>query len=235
VHLPQSDPPYAIQRLAALGPLDTAARNALERAVASAYLVRARSELLSEGEEISSPCLIVQGWAARTRMLSDGRRQFLNFLLPGDLVGLYQHDCALAVSAVVALTDVKLCRAPSGDTSPALEQVYAVSKAFEEAYLLSQITRLGRLNAHERICDVLLELLERLELAGQSQGGTFDFPLTQEMLGDAVGLTPVHVNRMVQQARREGWIEWRGRRIQIKDTAALADRLGRSPTRVQGR
>ena len=223
-----------MQRLAALGKLDEAALRALDRAVASAYGVRARSELMSEGEEIAAPFLMVQGWAARTRVLSDGRRQLLGFLLPGDLIGLYEHERALAVSTIVALTDVKLCRAPSGAVSPALAQVYGVSKSLEEAYLLAQITRLGRLNANERICDVLLELLERLELAGLADGNKFEFPLTQEMLGDVVGLTPVHVNRMVQQARREGNIEWRGRRVTIKDRDALADRLGRSPTRVQG-
>ena len=119
--------------------------------------------------------------------------------------------------------------------SPSLGRAYAVSKAIEEAHLLAQITRLGRLNALERLGDLMLELRERLELAGQLRNGSFDVPLTQEMLSDVLGLTPVHVNRMVQQARRQGWLEWRAKRVTIKDPAALAARFGRVPTRVQAR
>ena len=118
---------------------------------------------------------------------------------------------------------------------PALAQAYAVSHALEEAYLLAQITRLGRLNALERLADVMLELRERLALSGLVRGDTFDMPLTQEMLADVLGLTPVHINRMVQQARRQDWLEWRAKRVTIKDTAALASKVGRTPARVQAR
>src|SRR4029453_12642178 len=103
---------------------------------------RPRSELLTEGHEIREALLIVEGWAARVRILSDGRRQFLSFLLPGDLVGLCRHERALAVSNVVAITPLKTCRAPDGDLHPSLSKAYAVSHALEEAYLLAQITRL---------------------------------------------------------------------------------------------
>ena len=223
----------ALTRLSALAPLDAEAMQALERSIAASVTDRVRSELLTEGREIPAALLIVEGWAARVRILSDGRRQFLSFLLPGDLVGMCQQDRPLAVSTVVAITPLKTCRAPDGDLYPALKKAYAVSGALEEAYLLAQITRLGRLNALERLADVMLELRERLALAGQVRGGTFDMPLTQEMLSDVLGLTPVHINRMVQQARRQDWLEWRAKRVTIKDTAALASRVGRSPVRVQ--
>ena len=223
----------AVTRLSALAPLDAEAIQALERSIASSATDRARSELLTEGREIQAALLIVDGWAARVRILSDGRRQFLSFLLPGDLVGLCRHARPLAVSTVVAITPVKTCRAPDGDLYPALGEAYAVSHALEEAYLLAQITRLGRLNALERLADVMLELRERLALAGQVRNNMFDMPLTQEMLADVLGLTPVHINRMVQQARRQDWLEWRAKRVTIKDTAALASRVGRTPVRVQ--
>lgn len=223
----------AVTRLSALAPLDAEAVHALERSIASSVTDRMRSELLTEGREIPAALLIVEGWAARVRILSDGRRQFLSFLLPGDLVGMCRHTRALAVSTVVAITPLKTCRAPDGDQYPTLGEAYAVSHALEEAYLLAQITRLGRLNALERLADVMLELRERLGLAGQVRNGTFDMPLTQEMLADVLGLTPVHINRMVQQARRQDWLEWRARRVTIKDVAALASKVGRTPVRVQ--
>lgn len=223
----------AITRLSALTQLDAEAMQALERSIASSVTDRARSELLTEGREIPAALLIVEGWAARVRILSDGRRQFLSFLLPGDLVGMCRQERPLAVSTVVAITPLKTCRAPDGSLYPALARAYAISHAFEEAYLLAQITRLGRLNALERLADVMLELRERLTLSGQVRNGTFDMPLTQEMLADVLGLTPVHINRMVQQARRQDWLEWRAKRVTIRDESALASKVGRIPVRVQ--
>jgi CRP-like cAMP-binding protein len=223
----------AVTRLLALAELDGDARNALQRAIAASVTDRSRSELLSEGQEIGAPLLVVEGWAARVRILPDGRRQFLGFLLPGELIGMCPHSRPLALCTVVAITPVRTCRAPDPALFPALREAYAVSKALEEAHLLAQITRLGRLNALERLGDVMLELLERLALGGQVRNATFAMPLTQEMLSDVLGLTPVHVNRMVQQARRLGWFEWRAKRVTIKDAAALAAEVGRTPTRVQ--
>jgi CRP-like cAMP-binding protein len=223
----------AITRLSALEPLDEEAVELLERAIAAAVTERPREELLSEGHEIPAALLIVAGWAARVRILADGRRQFLSFVLPGELVGMCKQERPLAVSTVIAITQVTTCRAPDSKLHPALERAYAISNALEEAYLLAQITRLGRYSALERLADVMLELRERLVLAGQVRDGRFDMPLTQEVLADVLGLTSVHVNRMVQQARGEGWLEWRARRVTIADPFGLASKIGRAPVRVQ--
>lgn len=225
----------AIARLAALAPLDAEALQALERAVASSVTDLPRAELLTEGRPIPAARLMVEGWAARMRILLDGRRQFLSFVLPGELIGLCAHDRPLALSTIMAITPVKTCRAPEATVSPALVRAYDLSKAHEEAYLLAQITRLGRLSALERLADVMLELLERLTLAGLARGNRFEMPLTQEQLSDVIGLTPVHINRMIQQARRRGWLEWRAKRVTIHNPAALAATVGRAPTRVQAR
>jgi CRP-like cAMP-binding protein len=223
----------AIARLAALTPLDSAALQALERAIAAGAIARPGSELFTEGRPIPAPLLIVEGWAARMRMLPDGRRQFLGFLLPGDLVGMHQYERPLALSTVAAITPVKTCRAPAAHLSPALAQVYGISRAHEEAYLMAQITRVGRLTALESLGDLMLELLERLELAGLAADGSFVLPMTQEMVSDVLGLTPVHVNRMVQQARRLGWLEWRAKRVTIDDPTGLAARVNHMPVKVQ--
>ena len=223
----------AAVRLAGLASLDAAELDALEQAIAASATDRPRAELLREGHPIPASLLIVEGWAARVRILSDGRRQFLSFLLPGELIGMCQHKRPLAVSTVIAITPLTTCRVPDRAHHPELSQAYGVSHALEEAYLLAQITRLGRLSALERLGDLMLELHERLSLAGLVRGGTFEMPLTQEMLADVLGLTPVHINRMVQQARREGWLEWRARRVTIKDAGELAARVGRTPVRVQ--
>lgn len=218
-----------LRKFLALTKLDEAAVTALEKALALATTHRARTELLREGQPIKATLLIVKGWAARVRYLPDGRRQILSLLLPGDIIG----NRAVAASTVVPLTDVRTCNAPSADLSPSLSQAYAVSSAIEEACLLAQITRLGRMNALQKLYDLVLELHERLSLAGETPNGSFDFPMTQDMVADVLGLTAVHVNRTAQQARHEGWLDWHGKQMTIKDPAAMAAIVSRTPLTVR--
>lgn len=222
----------AVLRMEALTPLDPVARQALQAAVARSRKIAPRRELMIEGREIRETLLVVRGWAARVRILGDGRRQIMNFTLPGDLVGLCAQDRPVASATIVAMTPVSVCTAPDVSISPALAQAYAISRARDEAYLLAQIARLGRFNAHERIADLFLELLERLEMAGLAGQGRFVLPLTQEVLADALGLTAVHVNRMLQQARRAGELSWQSKELVIHDPAALARQVCRVPVKV---
>jgi len=226
------DPGAAVRRLNTLVPLDDDATFALTDALTTARPIKPRRELIGEGHEIVEPLLILSGWAARVRFLADGRRQFLSFLLPGDVVGLGQQSRPVATATVIALTPVEICSAPLRDKSPALAEAYALSRALDEAYLLANITRLGRLNAQERIGDLFLELLERLRMAGLESGNSFALPLTQEMIADALGLTSVHVNRMIQLFRREGDLTWKTGRLTLTDPVALARKINRQPVRV---
>jgi CRP-like cAMP-binding protein len=133
---------------------------------------------------------------------------------------------------VIAITDVELCQAPEPNASPALARIYALSRAHDDAYILAHITRLGRMNAYERLADLLLELFERLELAGLCGGGHYHMPLTQEMLADALGLTSVHINRTLQVLRREGALGLKGRELALSDPSLLRRQIGRAPIRV---
>ena len=225
----------ALTRLMALAALDQPAIAALQAAMEEARAVRSRRDIITEGREITQALLLLSGWAARVRLLPDGRRQFLSFLLPGDLIGACDHPHAVAVSTVIAMSDVTVCALPQAEPGSPLHIAYAVSRAIDEGHLLAQITRLGRLNAQERISDLLLELYERLTLNGSVSGNGFDLPLTQETLADALGLTSVHVNRMLQQARREGDMQWRVGHVKLSDPAGLARKIGHVPVRVSVR
>lgn len=225
-------PSPLLTRMARLGAGGAEAQSALTAAITRSTPVRVRRELTTEGRDLGPARALVSGWAARVRLLLDGRRQFVSFLVPGDLVGIASQPDAVATSTVIAITDVAVAVLPEPGAAPGLAQAYATSAALDEAYLVAQVTRLGRLNAQERIGDLLLELHERLALAALAEGNGFAMPLTQEMLADALGLTPVHVNRMLQLARREGDIEWRPGRVTLTDTAALAQKVGRAPIRV---
>jgi CRP-like cAMP-binding protein len=222
----------ALRRLDALVPLDGAAKAALVGALARTRFIEPERELMVERQDITHPLLIARGWAARVRVFPDGRRQILSFLLPGDLVGNCQHSNPCALSTVIALTDVSVCLAPRASVSPTLAEAYAISDALEEAYLLAHIARLGRLTAHERICDLLLELLERLKLADLADNCSFELPLTQEKLADVLGLTAVHTNRMLQLSRRENELTLKGGHLVLADPDGLAEKIGRARTCV---
>lgn len=226
--------PPAVRLLARLSPLGEDDLAMLCEAAGDLRQVISRKEIEREGTPVKYPRLLLRGWAARVRQLADGRRQLLSFVLPGDLIGLCAQPRPLAVTTVIALSDVAWCIAPSPGASAQLADAYATGLALEEAYRLAQICRLGRLNAQERMGDLLLELLERLSLAGLADENGFDLPLTQEMLADALGLTPVHINRTLQQMRRAGDIDWKGGRLTIHDPATLAAKAGREPVRVSG-
>ena len=195
----------AFRRLTSLVELDPEAIALLAHNIGNGRTLPIRGELLREGTPISTPMILLSGWAARIRQLENGGRQIMSFLLPGDLVGNCRHEGPIAVSSVVALTSL---------------------------HLLDQITRLGRLNAEERILDLFLELHERLSLCGLADQGQIVFPLTQEMLADATGLTQVHVNRTLQILRKRGDITLNAGSLTILDPAALSARVGRAPTKV---
>jgi CRP-like cAMP-binding protein len=189
----------------------------------------AGTELLREGEIIPGPRYILDGWALRTRYLSDGRRQIFGFVLPGDGIGLCERELPLALTNLVACTPMALadasgvrsaCLGLSG-SFPQITRAHQRAMALDEAHLLNQIIRIGRQTAYERLAHLLLELNTRCRAAGLSDGATFDLPLTQEILADCLGLSTVHVNRTLQTLRREQLIEQKPPIITIRNKEKL--------------
>lgn len=173
----------------------------------------AGEELAAEGQAPRRARFVLSGWACRQRILPDGRRQIFSFLLPGDGFGL---DGRPALSSIVALTALEtvdaepaLAAALSGE-APGLKVAVDQMRRIDQALLLDHMVRLGRQTAYERVAHVMLELQHRMEVAGLGDANRFPLPLTQEILADALGLSIVHVNRTLQQLRRERLIELRG-------------------------
>ena len=163
------------------------------------------------------PRLIVGGWACRPRILPDGRRQMLGVLLPGDMMGDRGERRPLAMNPVIALTPVR--------TIGIARLVQAVRMEPQDH---PGIVRLGGQSALQRTAHLLLELHHRLSVIGFVHGGTFPMPLTQDTLGELLGLSLVHINRIVSQMRREELALIRGGVVTIQDfprLALLADRI----------
>ncbi|WP_333571538.1 Crp/Fnr family transcriptional regulator [Sphingomonas sp.] len=205
----------ASTRLGALASLSDDERRSLRLAAESPQRIRGARDLILGGQRSPGSLIVLDGWLGRVQLFSDGRRQILSFLLPGDVIQEPRTFQPVASSTITALCDAVLCTAPAAD-GDGLREAYAASAALDEVNLLRHVARLGRMSAFERIHDWMLEVHERLFLAGRAGPDSFAMPLTQEMLADALGLTSVHVNRTVQAMRREGVLEWRGGTVRLK-------------------
>lgn len=176
------------------------------------------------------PRLMVGGWAGRPRMLPDGRRQILGLVLPGDLMGDRGDRRPLALNPVVALSTVKtigIGRLVQGvvarpDDYPGIAQALVAIDRGEEMTLLDHVVRLGCQNALERMAHLLLELYQRLARIGFVHNGSYPMPLTQDALGELLGLSLVHINRIVSQMRREKLATIHRGVVTITDFARLA-------------
>jgi CRP-like cAMP-binding protein len=229
-----TDPACVLMRLRGLAPLSSTAQSALVEAMARPRNFLARQEIERAGDPAGEPRAIASGWACRMRGFSDGRRQILSLLLPGDLIGLGRQRAPLARSTILALTPVMVGAVPRPDMPGAedLADAYAISEALDEAYLLAQIGRVGRMTAYERVAELMMELHARLGRAGLAEGSSFAMPLTQEMLADMLGLTSVHVNRTLRSLRHDGLMTIHGGMVTIHDMDRLAAQIGYQPPAI---
>ena len=193
-----------------------------------AEALSARTVLQTEREPMRRPRHLVDGWAARLRHLTDGRRQIFDLVLPGEGLGLHIDSRPLAHTDVIALTPVRLADAGPLLQAATLDRFKELrpalqAQADEEARrMLDQIVRLGRLSAPERMAHLLLDLRDRLDVIGQVEGDRFPLPLTQETLADICGLSVVHVNRTLQELRRQDLVRLERGVVRLPDLAALA-------------
>ena len=163
-----------------------------------------------------APRVVLAGWGCRSATLPDARRQIFDFVLPGDVVATAFHERPLNRLQVQAITPVRLVPAHAiGFDDAMMTRAFASLAGEEEERLLDQIVRLGRQTAYERTIHLLLELCRRLSLVGLAKDGSFEFPLTQAVIADALGLSIVHVNRTLQQLRRERMIDHQRGRISL--------------------
>ncbi len=217
------------RRLSRLAPLSPQEMSIIRQTAATAYPVPAGAELHAEGELLHKPGALFAGWACRLRMLADGRRQIFDFLIPGDVFGIATPCGPHALTSAVTLTPARIagvgCLREMVDEPqrfPGLARAWVTAQVRQDACLLNQVVRLGRQTAYERIAHLLLELSCRLDEIGLAIGTFVPMPLTQEVIGDALGLSVVHVNRTLQQLRREHLIELRASSMRVLKPEALA-------------
>ena len=181
-----------------------------------------------------APRLICAGWACRYRTLTNGRRQIICILLPGDFIGPVLEPRLPSFCAIAPLTEIEAVNAkPLADAAmapvpvyPTLARAARLATHLQDALLCEQIARLGQQNAGERFVHLMLELHYRLGLIGQVRGNSFALPLTQDVLADALGLSAVHLNRTLKQLRRDGLLKLESGRVTLLQPEMLQSMAG---------
>lgn len=208
----------------------------LEDATSSVETFAANTDIVREGDVADHSCLILEGWTVRAKTLADGRRQITAFHIPGDFVDLHSFLLKPMDHTITALTPCKMALTPHSalkkitEEHPHLTRMLWLSTLIDTAIHREWLVALGRLSAAGHLAHLLCELYLRLEVVGLAKDYKFDFPVTQTVLADALGLSTVHVNRVVQELRREGFVAWRGTHVTIKDWDALARLAEFDPT-----
>ena len=188
---------------------------------------RTGETIIELGQKVDHVFVVEQGWAIRFRRLADGRRQILNFMLPGDCFDMMAVVGTDSDHSVAAATKLTLRQVSARDFLDAIGKNSSLATAFwwsvvqEEAILREQIVRIGRRSARERVAHMLLELNRRVAAVEGHLSDVVDLPFPQALLGDALGLSVVHISRTLSWLRSEGMIGSSVDGIEIRDRERL--------------
>jgi len=188
----------------------------------------ADTALVRDGRHASQFFTLKSGWACAIRELVDGQRQVLDIFLPGQIMGLRDIGFDRSLTELRTITRVSACPFPRQrltkifDHAPRLTDLFFLILARDHSMLVERIINIGRRNAAERLAHFLVEMNVRLNVATD----TFQLPLKQSIIGDALGLSTVHVSRTFGYLRRQGLIETQRGRIRICDLDRLIDLAG---------
>jgi CRP-like cAMP-binding protein len=207
--------------------LDPSDLRSLRDVIETELAVKKRRDLVLDGYQFSKLGFIKQGFAARYKLLRNGKRQIINFLLPGDAVGMPGSFLDRAANSVVAVSEMRLQICPLDAfvalcyRRPKFALALSWLAAQETAIYAEHIINIGRRKPTERLAHLLLEIHSRLALVGKADEAAFDLPFTQEMMSDALGLSVPHLNRTLTKLRVEGMIAVNERRVEFVDPEAI--------------
>ncbi len=202
-------------------------RDALDWAERREVRVPAGMVVMEQGGAVDQLFVVQQGWLHSSIELKSGGRQILRFHYPGDLIGTSSIAWAQAANTITAVSDCvvsELSKVNLGrifKAQPRLAGLLYAMAAAENVAMSDRLASIGRTDAIERLATLLLDILARLRVTAGGVIESFDLPLTQKDIGDAVGLTKVHVNRTLGEMERRGMIERTGRRVRILDEGEL--------------
>lgn len=213
---------------------------AVESLLGGVRTVPADTELVIDGEQATDCHVLLEGQAFRHKMLPDGRRQIVLFQAPGDLLDLPRLFLGVDYN-VATLTMCRIAPIPRAKLAELIETRPPIGRAFwrmslqEAAIQREWMVGMGRRSAYARVAHLLCEVFLRLKRVDLVQNNRCRFPITQNHLADAAGLSGVHTNRVLQQLRASGLIELRSRELIVRDWAGLAGAGEFDPSYLQAK
>lgn len=186
-------------------------------------------DLVQQGQPDQPAYILADGWVCSYRLLAGGGRQIVDFQIPGDFLGLRSVLSRTAGQSVEPLTKVSASLISSHDLmdvfarNPRLGTAVLWAASRDDAMVVEHLVGVGRRNALERTAHLLLELGARLALVGLGTKSGYDCPLSQYVLADALGLSAVHVNRVLRELREEGLCTFRNGRVELTNFAGMVD------------
>ena len=216
-----------VARLRQLVDLRAADLKGLDDIIDGELVIRKRRDLIADGYEYRKLCFVKDGYAVRYKLLRNGKRQILNVILPGDVVGLPGSFYERAVYSVTAISDLRMnvCSLDAYVQLCYRHPQYGLALtwiAVQEATTYAEhVIDVGRRTPVERLSHFLLELHARLAAVGRAEKTRFKLPFSQEVIADVLGLSVPHLNRMMQQLRSEKLIADRGRVVEFLDADAM--------------
>jgi CRP-like cAMP-binding protein len=188
---------------------------------------QAGQDIVKEDARPQESSLIISGLAARSKVLAGGGRQFTALHVPGDFVDLHSLLLKKMDHAVLALTPTRVARVAHSTLRqitvdfPHLARLLWLTTLVDGAIHREWILSMGRRQAPARLAHLICELFIRLKAVDKVDGLSFPLPLTQTQMGDVLGVSSVHMNRILQELRRDGLIKWQGQTVTIKDWERL--------------
>ena len=185
--------------------------------------------IVIEGDRPTQCCLVIEGFAIRSKTTDGGKRQILSVHIPGDIPDLQslflpvmEHDLKALSACTVGLIPHEALRALIR-ARPSVAEALWRETLIDAAIFREWIVNVGRRSASRRLAHFLLEMRQRLEPVGLARDGQFELPMTQADLADTLGLTPVHINRVMKTLRRDGVLEFRKFVVTLSDAEELTD------------
>ena len=224
-----------ISKLARGADLNPEDRARLEQVVRHTRRVGPREDLIHEGQAPGNVHLVLEGFACRYKVLSNGRRQIMAFLIPGDFCDFHIAILGAMDHGIATLTPCTMVAIPVDTIDeltthyPRITRALWWSTLVDEAILREWLVNMGQRPANRQAAHTLCELLVRLQAVGRATHDSFEFPMTQEEFGDALGLSVVHVNRTLQSLREDGLIVLKGGTLTVPDVDRLKEFAGFNP------
>jgi CRP-like cAMP-binding protein len=220
------------RKLSSFLPLSSAELKCLAEMQADPLNVKRNRQLTQEGQTGHKAFVLQSGWACSYKILPDGGRQIISFPIAGDIVGLRSVLLRTADHSFSTLTDSIVSPVEGSHITrciaeyPRLGAALLWSASRDEAMVVEHLVNIGRRSAIERTAHFFMELAERLNLVGQATETEFRCPLSQFVLADALGLTSIHINRVLRQLRNRGLLTVRKGKVTIHDLAGLRKLAG---------